>query len=343
MAHRPSRSRARWLAPLAALVLVGCQAAAPEAALPETTVVVTAAGDYGASPQAAQVLGLAAGLDPDVHLALGDLSYGQVRPEAAWCSFVADAAGEDFPIALLAGNHDSADNDDGRIEEFRRCLPYRGPGASGDYGREYVIDLPAAQPLVRLIQTSPALTFADGRWDYRSDDAHGRWLAQAIAAAREQGIAWVVVSAHIPCLSVGVHSCPDMGDFIDTVLRQRVDLVLNAHEHSYGRTHQLATDPTRCPSLAVDTFDPGCVIDTDETFAAGAGTVFATVGTGGIALRDVPGDDPESGYFAALSGRNREPAHGVLQLRITADLLSASFVPTAAGAFTDAFTIRRQP
>ncbi len=320
----------------AAAVIGGCSSP------PQTPVVtITAAGDYGASDRAAEVLALAEGLRPDVHMALGDLSYAEVAPEQAWCAFVDAATGGSLRLALLAGNHDSADSADGRIEEFRRCLPNRLPSAVGDYGREYTIDLPAEAPLVRIVAASPNLTFDDGRWEYRPDDRHGRWLVEAIRGAREDGIDWIVVAAHVPCLSAGVHACPDPRDFTDTVLSEGVDVVLHGHEHSYARTHQLAVDLDDCPRLIVNGFDAACVADDDGEFAAGAGTVFATIGTGGTALREIPADDPELAYFGALSGSNRQPSHGVLQLRVTPAEIAGQFFSTQADGFRDSFTISR--
>ena len=47
--------------------------------------------------------------------------------------------------------------------------------------------------------------------------------------------------------------------------------------------------------------------------AQGSGTVFATVGVGGVGLYDVDrSEDPEMRYFASTSGKNRNPAFGTL-------------------------------
>jgi PKD repeat protein len=60
-------------------------------------------------------------------------------------------------------------------------------------------------------------------------------------------------------------------------------------------------------------------------------------------LRDVNPADAEAGYFAAWSGLNSNPTYGLLDVRVTADQLSASFVPTSGGNFTDSFTITKGP
>jgi PKD repeat protein len=71
----------------------------------------------------------------------------------------------------------------------------------------------------------------------------------------------------------------------------------------------------------------------------GAGTVFGTVGTGGTALRSIHVTDPEFPYFAATSGSDREPAHGFLQVSVSADSLEGRFVPVGTTTFADSFSI----
>src|SRR2546421_2696164 len=118
----------------------------------------TAAGDYGARAATATVLQKVADLDPNAHLALGDLAYGDASPEAAWCSYVKARVGEGFPFELLSGNHESIDEANGAINNYSACLPNQIPGVAGTYGREYYMDLPPGAPLVRVIQSSPKLT-----------------------------------------------------------------------------------------------------------------------------------------------------------------------------------------
>jgi hypothetical protein len=76
--------------------------------------------------------------------------------------------------------------------------------------------------------------------------------------------------------------------------------------------------------------------------AQGAGTVFVTVGTGGVGLYDVDDQDPEAGYFAAWSGKNRDAALGTLDVTATKDRLSAKFIPANGYTFTDSFSIGRK-
>jgi PKD repeat protein len=145
---------------------------------------------------------------------------------------------------------------------------------------------------------------------------------------------------HKPCLSLGEYTCEPGPDLINMLLAKRVDLVLTGHEHLYQRTNQLATG-SGCASLSIGTYSASCVADADNDLVKGAGTVFATVGTGGQGLRDVDTADPELGYFAATSGSNQNPTWGVLDFTVTADVMSAVFQRASGGTFADTFTITR--
>lgn len=336
------REPRRWGRVVLVLALVsGLVAVLPSAGAAPGEVHLTAAGDFGARAATSTVLAKIAELQPDAHLALGDLAYRDVASEAAWCEFVKTQLGEGFPMELIAGNHESLDVADGAINNFSACLPNQLPGVVGTYGREYYVDLPRGAPIVRVIQTSPHLTFENGKWTYAEGDSHHAWLSAAIDGGRARGAQWIVVTGHVPCLSVGVYTCPIPPDYYRLLMSKRVDLVLHGHEHAYMRTHQLRSDTAGCATVAISSFNPACVADSDGSFVAGQGTVFATVGTGGTPLRDIAATDPEAGYFAAAGGLNASPTHGLLDLRFTDTQLTAHFLPTSGAGFTDAFTLTR--
>ncbi|GAB2695493.1 metallophosphoesterase [Thalassiella azotivora] len=303
------------------------------------TVHLTAAGDYGSGTRARGVLDLVGDLAPDVHVALGDLSYGQTGREQDWCDLVTAAVGPGFPFELVAGNHES-NGMNGNINDFSACLPNQLPGLVGTYGRQWYVDVPAGAPLVRLVAVSPGLPFPDGTWSYAAGSARYEWTARAVDGARAAGVPWVVVTMHRPCPSVGQYECGPLADLTNLLLDRRVDLVLSGHEHLYQRSHQLATGPG-CPALVPGTASPSCVVDTDSDLVQGRGTVLATVGTGGIDLRDVDPADPEAPYFARWSGRNHDPSHGVLEVTVDAAQLVARFVAVPPGTATDVVRVRR--
>ena len=329
-----------------ALLLAACQPGPPEpppsgpSATGGLSVRFTAQADIGVSTGARKVLDTIAGLKPQLNLALGDFSY-KAGIEQEFCDMVTGKLGTDFPYEVVAGNHES-DGSDGDIENFVKCLPNKLPGLQGDYGTQWYVDVPEKNPLVRFVMVSPGINFKDGKpLDYSKDSERWRWTADALDGAKTKDIPWTVVGMHATCLSVGRYECQAGKDFTNLLMDKKVDLVLDGHDHNYQRTRQLGVG-ANCPGLVPNTFTAGCITASDSGMVQGAGTVFATVGAGGVGLYDVNDNDPEVGYFAAWSGKNRDPALGTLDVTATADRLSARFVPAQGYTFTDSFTISRR-
>jgi hypothetical protein len=301
-------------------------------------VVLSAAADYGLTRATRGTLAEVGRSGGRLHLALGDLAYDDAAPRE-WCAAVSRRVGARYPFQLLAGNHES-DGRDGQIDRFVRCLPNRLPGLVGTYGRQWYVDVPAGDPLVRLVLVSPGLRY-DGRvWRYAQASPRYRWTARAIDGARAAGIPWVVVGAHMPCLSMGRYGCAMGRDLANLLVARRVDLVLTGHEHLYQRSKQLALGPG-CPRLGVGTVDLDCIAGRGDALLAGRGTVMVTAGTGGTGLRQVTLADPERRYFAAWSGASARPSHGFVRVAISPSRLSLRFVATGSGRFADAVTLTR--
>jgi PKD repeat protein len=321
---------------LTAAALLAVPSASVQAVPP--TVHFTAAGDYSAGSNASLVLNAIGAAKPDVHLALGDLSYGTTGAEQAWCDFVTARVGAGFPFELISGNHES-NGTNGNINDFAACLPNQLPGVVGTYGRQWYADYPKGDPTVRFVMISPGITFPDGTWSYAAGTARYQWTAAAIDGARAAGIPWVVVGMHKPCLSVGEYTCESGQALNDLLLQRKVDLVLAGHEHLYQRSKQLAL-ATGCAGLATGTYDADCVVDSDDQLSKGAGTVYVTSGTGGVVLRDIDTSDTEAPYFAKLMGANSGASYGYFDVVADADQLSGHFVPVT-GSSGDTFTISR--
>src|SRR5690554_6102311 len=208
----------------------GVQQAVPD----EPSVHFTASGDFSTTPNSLSGFTNIGAIDPDLHIALGDLSYGTTGQEQAWCDLVTARVGAGFPFELLAGNHES-NGQNGNINDFAACLPNQLPGAVGTYGRQYYVDVPQGAPLVRYIMISPGTTFSDGHWSYDEGTPRYAWTESAIDGARAAGIPWVVVGMHKPCVSIGDYVCEPGAEVTNLLVTKRVDLVLNGHEHLYQR------------------------------------------------------------------------------------------------------------
>ncbi len=201
----------------------------------------SAVGDFAQTANTTGVLNAIKASGSDFTMTLGDMSYGVTGEEQVWCDYVTDKVGAGYPFELLAGNHES-NGINGNINDFSSCLPNQLPGAVGTYGRQYYIDVPAENPIVRFIMISPSLGFPGGNYAYPAGSDRYKWTAQTIDGARAASIPWVVVGMHKPCITVGKYVCDPGSDLFKLLMSKKVDLILSGHEHTYQRSHQLAPD-----------------------------------------------------------------------------------------------------
>src|SRR5215212_3049303 len=305
-----------------------------------TSFIFAAAGDHSANSRTTASLDLLANSGASFYLALGDMSYSHLIPESAWCDYIKSHVGTNFPFELLSGNHED-DGPDGLIENFTACLPNQLGNINGDYGKEYYFDSPADAPLARFIQISPNLTFSNGIiYRYTAGTARYNWVADAIDNARIAGVRWVIVGMHEDCLSAATKPCEIGADLMNLLISKKVDLVLQAHDHTYQRSKQLALS-ANCPAVPVGAFDANCVADdgSDDLYTAGNGTVFVIDGVFGAEMYDINSLDPEIDYFAKWMGLNTNPRFGFIKYTVSDASISAQFVGSTEGTFTDSFTL----
>ena len=307
----------------------------------DSTFSFAAAGDLGANGNTSGVLSAVAASGSQLFFPLGDLSYSQVTPESAWCNFVQQRLGANYPAELVAGNHEDNDGPDGFIGNFAACLPDQ-IGVQGTYSEEYYADYPPGAPLVRFIMISPGLDLnANGtNWSYKQGTTHYNWTANAIDGARAAGIPWVVVGMHEYCLSLVNHSCFVSDDLMNLLISKKVDLYLQAHDHAYSRSKQLAYSPG-CSQVSSTSFNPACVADANpaSAYTAGNGTVIATVGSGGVSINSQDPTLAWAPYFQTYMGSNNNATYGFLKVTVSATQMSAQFARGSGGSYTDSFSL----
>lgn len=303
----------------------------------------TTVGDLGGTVNTDGVLNGIAASGADLHLTLGDLSYGSYAPETAWCSYVHGKVGATFPFELGAGNHDMDGSSQGHINTFAQCLPDRIGNLSGVYAKQYYFDY---QNLARVIYISPNLNLDGESYVYTVGSARYTWLVSAIDGARAANLPWVIVAMHKNCISTGVKSCEIGTDLFNLMVSKKVDLVLQGHDHNYQRAKQLALNAS-CAAIVPNTYNANCVHDdgADMQYPKGGGTVLMIVGTGGVSIYPSNHLDSEAGYFARIVHPYNEVArYGFLQVNVTSTQLSAQFVGTSSNStFTDSFVIGGSP
>jgi fibronectin type 3 domain-containing protein len=300
-----------------------------------------AAGDFGAGTRASATMAKLDKSGVNLFLALGDLNYGETVDEPAWCDWVKASLptlGPSFPFEVVAGNHEDQGAPDGYILNYASCLPDRLGSTLGPqqhYGAEYYFDYPAGNPLARMFMLSPDLTIENETYTYDLNDAHYRWLSDAIDAARAQSIPWIIVGMHKPCISSSGSGCSIGQALFDLLLKKRVDLVMMGHHHNYQRSKQLALNPASCASFVLGGYEQGCVANSGTgVMTKGAGTVVSVIGNFGRSGSTIDPLDPEAGYFASTDGS----ANGFTKFKLTPDRLDATYV-TTSGSFTDSYSI----
>ena len=77
---------------------------------PSPSFTFTAGGDFGGNSSSSATLDQIAKSGSAFHLAIGDLSYSEITPESAWCSYVQSHLGSNFPVELVSGNHEDGVN-----------------------------------------------------------------------------------------------------------------------------------------------------------------------------------------------------------------------------------------
>ena len=286
-----------------------------------TTPDLAVTGDTGIDdPAAAQVLaGMARARTA---LIVGDLAYDPAR-EAEYCAFVRSR----IPAGaqLLPGNHEAQDGD-GAFSAYTSCLPDLW-SVTGSYAEGHWY---ADRGNMRLIGIAPNIALPSGTRTYARGTVEREELKDWIDAGKAAG-KWVIVSMHMPCLTVGAHGCASDSTITDMLIGKAVDLVVSGHDHNYSRSHQL-TGTAIAPVVA----------DRDAAFVAGAGSVFVTVGAGGHNPRTVASPLPT--WAATASGTNSPGgiAFGHLEITATPTALTARYVADAGNtAYSDSFVVAR--
>jgi hypothetical protein len=309
----------------------------------------TAGGDYGSGSDVDKVLNGIAGSGSNFSLILGDLSYNSMSPESSWCNYIKSHLGSTYPVELLSGNHEDSspyESYGGTIDTFAGCLPNRIGGLTGTYAHEYYFDYPQASPIARFILIEPDEYRGASFVDYSAGTARYNWVAAAIDDAHAKGIKWVIAGMHKVYLDMGTYRGDSMGGgdgigpgLFNLFLSKKVDLVLNAHYHSYQRTKQLALSSS-CLAVSNNSYNSACVADANASgaFVKGKGTVDVINGASGFSLYDIDTARPEAPYFAKWMGGNVNKSFGYLKVTVSSSQLSAQFTPTT-GTFTDSFSI----
>jgi Calcineurin-like phosphoesterase/Iron/zinc purple acid phosphatase-like protein C len=271
---------------------------------------IVAAGDWGCGMQANITLDSILKKQPEVVLALGDLSYEKTA--GCWLNLVKPIIGK---LKIAIGFHDLDQNGKySREEQYLKAINLSKPYYSFNYQNVHFVAL----------ATEIAYNVTDGQLlnvdEYRFLDT------DLNKASKMNNINWIIVFGYRPLYSSpSLHNAS--GILRDTYHplfdKYGVDLVLQAHNHNYQRTYPLRYNPDRPASPTID--------NTSGLHHSNyySGPIFITAGTAGKDLYGFTGKAP---YVVMQLLRN-----GFLNINVTKNgtSLETSFIDSNNGKVLD--------
>jgi 3',5'-cyclic AMP phosphodiesterase CpdA len=267
-------------------------------------------GDWGCTPETDKTINNILKRDPNLVIGLGDYSYSD--SEKCWMDKIKPIAGI---VNIVFGNHENAGNYPLSVLE---SLTYSTPEVyldkfglknqyySFNYGNSHFLILSSEVPYEK----------GSTQFEFASNDLK--------AASQNTTIKWIIVANHRTMYA------PYYGPSIalDTAIANKfrdiyhplfdlygVDLVLQGHVHYYQRTYPLKyNDKNPVEPVITDLHN--------NYYANPQGTMFLTIGTGGVGIGRP--DNIGKPYYSAFSNTG---IFGILYIKIknNGSLLEATF------------------
>src|SRR5438067_1790284 len=292
-----------------------------------------AAGDWGNSQGTADTSNAIKAVDPNLVLPLGDLYYSPNETIVKQIFQKWQAFGQSSFVEPALGNHEHPSTQMWHTAEDIHCAFVNLPGNERTY----------------------AFTFGDtlflsidwGLWSNNTSDgvdgtgsacggvsgtaAIRSWVDARLAAANlDPNITWKVVFQHFQCYDMTTVNyfpmCPSAGhplDQMEDILTNRgVDLVLQAHEHTYSRSH-----PVKFHNVVQN----GSAYDTPRA------PVYFVLGTGGDPRTATCRNDS---WVAVCRAPTKTTAFG--HFTVSPTTIQYEFLENSAGVL-DSFTLTKRP
>ena len=279
---------------------------------------IVAAGDYGCNPVTEKTVNKMKEKNPDLFLALGDLS--EDKDPACFFDLFSNVH-KDGKLKVTLGEHDidSVDNQDSssRFSQFIRHLDLDKPFYSFDYRNAHFLAMSTGK--------DDLVPFGIGSAQYNFT------VNDLAAASNNKEIKWIIVYGYRPFYSSPtVHPASETIKDIYHPLFQKygVDLVITTHNHNYQRTYPLKLTGN-------DGSEPTITDKNNSTYINPGGPIFITVGTAGEELHDLAAKYP---FVATQFKRN-----GFLDVHISNNgtRLTGIFFDSLSETDGDYFTIAK--
>jgi hypothetical protein len=224
-----------------------------------------AAGDFGCSTNTKNTVENMQSKEPEIVLALGDLSYHSTAD--CWFDMMSPIKDK---LMITLGHHDVEDGQ-AKMDQYLNSFGLEKPFYSYEYNKVHFLVMSAKSVY------------------YKGSEQYNFILEDLKKAAENKDVNWIVVSSYgPPYTSPSEHTAfKELRDVYHPIFEKYgVDLVLSGHNHNYQRTHPITYNPN-------DSSEPVVTNDrTTEYNSQKDGIVFAIVGTGGVNFYSFDGQAP---------------------------------------------------
>lgn len=231
------------------------------------------AGDFGCGDEPNKTIEGMVKKDPEIFIALGDLSYD--KSAACWLSTVKplDTPGR---IKIAIGSHDVT----------KKMIKYN------DYLRHFNLTKPYYSFDYQNVHFLAMATASNSVIPYKKGSEQFNFVKEDLANAHNnKNIDWIVVYSFRPFYSSLTHHLgqPILPETYHPLFDlYGVDIVLQAHNHNYQRTFPLEYNETSFFPLKYPKFQG----NHDTKYEEPSPTIFLTVGTGGAESHNFTGTAP---------------------------------------------------
>lgn len=269
-------------------------------------------GDFGCSTNTQNTLENMQSKDPEIVLALGDLSYHSTAD--CWFDMMSPIKDK---LMITLGHHDVEDGQ-AKMNQYMNSFAMEKPFYSYDYNKVHFLVMSAKSVY------------------YKGSEQYNFVLEDLKKASENENVNWIVISSYgPPYTSPSEHTAfKELREVYHPIFEQYgVDLVLSGHNHNYQRTYPLTYNPN-------DSGEP-TVTNTAATDYDGQkdGIVFAIVGTGGVNFYSFNGQAPfvDTQFANKFGFLNIDISNGNPDTK-----LIGTFYDNKGGQILDQFTIIKE-
>jgi hypothetical protein len=271
-----------------------------------------AAGDFGCSTNTKNTVENMQSKEPEIVLALGDLSYHSTAD--CWFDMMSPIKDK---LMITLGHHDVEDGQ-AKMDQYLNSFGLEKPFYSYEYNKVHFLVMSAKSVY------------------YKGSEQYNFILEDLKKAAENKDVNWIVVSSYgPPYTSPSEHTAfKELRDVYHPIFEKYgVDLVLSGHNHNYQRTHPITYNPN-------DSSEPVVTNDrTTEYNSQKDGIVFAIVGTGGVNFYSFDGQAPfvDTQFANKFGFLNIDISNGNPHTKLT-----GTFYDNKGDQILDQFTIEKE-